>query len=186
MSHTFPLTRKFERGYDPTEVESFLADVRRAYEVDRDTVGSDGHVLDSAAIRRVSFGLRKHGYSTAHVDAALDRLEDAFSARERLAATQKIGEDEWLAATREKAREILARIERAPRRKFRSSGAKMGYHRDDVDEFAGVLSDYFRLGTPLSVDNVRTVVFRQKRRGYDEAQVDFLLDAVIDVILAVR
>jgi DivIVA domain-containing protein len=33
---------------------------------------------------------------------------------------------------------------------------------------------------------VRTVVFRGKKRGYTETQVDLLLDAVIDVMLAVR
>ena len=37
--------------------------------------------LDSRGIRRMSFSLQKGGYSTTHVDAALERLEDAFSAR---------------------------------------------------------------------------------------------------------
>ena len=38
----------------------------------------------------------------------------------------------------------------------------------------------------MSVDQVRTAVFRTKKRGYNETQVDLLLDAVIDVMLAVR
>ena len=41
-------------------------------------------------------------------------------------------------------------------------------------------------GKPMSVDHVRTVVFGSKKRGYNEQQVDLLLDAVIDVMLAVR
>ena len=38
----------------------------------------------------------------------------------------------------------------------------------------------------MSVEQVRTVVFRSTKRGYNETQVDLLLDAVIDVMLAVR
>ena len=45
---------------------------------------------------------------------------------------------------------------------------------------------YFQHGKPLSVDQVRTVVFRGVKRGYNEQQVDLLLDSVIDVMLAVR
>jgi DivIVA domain-containing protein len=33
---------------------------------------------------------------------------------------------------------------------------------------------------------VRTVAFRSRLRGYREWQVDLLLDAVVDVMLAVR
>ncbi|WP_354002861.1 DivIVA domain-containing protein [Microbacterium elymi] len=32
---------------------------------------------------------------------------------------------------------------------------------------------------------MRTVAFRMQRRGYREAQVDAVLDAVVDVMLAV-
>jgi DivIVA domain-containing protein len=38
----------------------------------------------------------------------------------------------------------------------------------------------------MSVDEVRTVVFRPARGGYDESQVDYLLDAVVAVMLAVK
>jgi DivIVA domain-containing protein len=61
-----------------------------------------------------------------------------------------------------------------------------GYHRTDVDAFAFRLTNYFRDGRPMSIDEVRTVAFRQKKGGYREAQVDMLLDAVVRVMLAVR
>ena len=38
----------------------------------------------------------------------------------------------------------------------------------------------------MSIDEVRTVAFRPRRGGYREAQVDMLLDTVVDVMLAVR
>jgi DivIVA domain-containing protein len=38
----------------------------------------------------------------------------------------------------------------------------------------------------MSVEQVRTIVFRSRKGGYNETQVDLLLDAVINVMLAVR
>ena len=61
-----------------------------------------------------------------------------------------------------------------------------GYSVDDVDRFTGRLASYFEKGTPITVDDVRTVVFRPQRGGYREVQVDIVLDAVVDVMLAVR
>ena len=61
-----------------------------------------------------------------------------------------------------------------------------GYHPADVDVFAERMVGYFQHGKTLSVDQVRTVVFRTAKRGYNEQQVDLLLDSVIDVMLAVR
>ncbi|MCU1637163.1 MAG: transporter permease, partial [Cryobacterium sp.] len=39
---------------------------------------------------------------------------------------------------------------------------------------------------PVTVDDVRTAVFRPERGGYREEQVDAVLDSVVDVMLAVR
>jgi len=61
-----------------------------------------------------------------------------------------------------------------------------GYHPKDVDAFAKRLGGYFREGKPLSLTEVRSIVFRPKHGGYREAQVDALLDAVVEVMLAVR
>ncbi len=55
-----------------------------------------------------------------------------------------------------------------------------------MDAFTNRLVGYFQAGKPMSVDHVRTIVFGSKKRGYNEQQVDLLLDAVIDVMLAVR
>jgi len=146
VSSTFPTVPKGKRGYDVDEVDSFLADARKAYAGDA-SIG-----IDSARIRRTAFGLTKSGYSTAHVDAALERLEDAFAGHR----FDRVG--------------ILT----------------TGYHPRDVDRLTRRLHGYFTDGRPLSIDDVRSSVFRPRRGGYRESQVDLLLDTVVDVMLAVR
>jgi DivIVA domain-containing protein len=184
VSQTFPRARSSRPGYKVDEVEKFLAAARVAYSAEP---GDTGTIITAEAIRHIAFGLEKGGYSTLAVDAALERLEEAFAARERERVAGAVGDEAWFADARDKAREILARLERPNKKKFRSSGVfKLGYDKRDVDEFADTLVAYFREGTPVPIDDVRQVAFRSRTRGYSEAQVDLVLDAVVDVMLAVR
>ncbi|CAN5157668.1 hypothetical protein BH09ACT6_BH09ACT6_10410 [soil metagenome] len=187
MSQSFPFSRKSALGYNVEEVEGFLARARKAYEAQPGTNPAGSAEIDSTSIRRVSFGLEKGGYSPEHVDAALERLEDAFVARERARAQREIGEEGWFTRSRERAREIVARLERLDGHKFkRANPLTGGYNRDDVDAFCDRLTAYFRSGAAVTVAEVRGVVFRPRLGGYNEAQVDLVLDAVVDVMLAVR
>ena len=184
MSQTFPRSRSSRPGYKVDEVEKFLAAARIAYSAEP---GDTGTIITAEAIRHMAFGLEKGGYSTLAVDAALERLEEAFAAREREKASSSVGDEAWFADARDRAREILARLERPAKHRFRGSGMfKLGYDKRDVDEFAEQLTSYFREGTAVSVDDVRQVSFRSRTGGYSEAQVDLVLDAVIDVMLSVR
>jgi DivIVA domain-containing protein len=98
-----------------------------------------------------------------------------------------MGDRKWLDEARGTAQVILNRLGRPEGERFdRASIFTIGYNKREVDRFAKRLIRYFRDGIPMSVDEVRTVVFRQQRHGYREAQVDLLLDAVVDVMLAVR
>ncbi|CAN5532640.1 hypothetical protein BH10ACT7_BH10ACT7_05160 [soil metagenome] len=183
MSTTFPRSRKSRLGYDVDQVEDFLEEARRAYTADRGTLS----VVNSETIRTTAFRMQKGGYSTTHVDAALERLEDAFAARERKRAMAEAGDAAWYAKARTAAQAILDRLARDKGHRFSRVGPlTTGYDPKDVDAFADRLVGYFQHGKPMSVDQVRTVVFRGKKRGYNEAQVDLLLDSVIDVMLAVR
>jgi DivIVA domain-containing protein len=184
VSQTFPRARSSRPGYKVDEVEKFLAAARVAYSAEP---GDTGTIITAETIRHMAFGLEKGGYSTLAVDAALERLEEAFAARERERAAAAMGDEAWFADARDRAREILARLERPDKKKFRGSGVfKLGYDKKDVDEFAHTLVAYFREGTAVSVDDVRQVAFGSRTRGYSEAQVDLVLDAVVDVMLAVR
>jgi DivIVA domain-containing protein len=184
VSELFPRTRSSSLGYDLDEVDEFLARARTAYD-ERDDAGE--YTLTSELVRRTAFGMQKGGYDPRAVDAALERLEDAFALRERDRAYREQGDEEWFAEARARAAEILARLERPDGERFAAAGfLRQGYHRKDVDAFAGELVQYFRSGALVTVSDVRTAVFRPKRGGYSESQVDALLDAVVDVMLAVR
>ena len=82
---------------------------------------------------------------------------------------------------------LVNRLSRPSGHRFsRTSFLSVGYSRADVDRFANKLVKYFEAGFPITVDDVRGVVFKPERGGYREAQVDAVLDAVVDVMLAVR
>lgn len=178
----FPVTSGRAKGYDRDAVNAFLEHARVAYE---DPDLDPG--FTSSAIREWAFPVSRHGYAVGAVDAALGRIEDAFAARERAEGIAHGGVDAWVTAARGSAQEILDRLRRADRHKFRRVGMmRFGYRVDEVDLVAGKLAAYFETGQTISVEQVRQIAFRMQRRGYDEAQVDAVLDGVVDVMLAVR
>lgn len=182
MSTTFPRTGKKTPGYAVTQVEEFLASARRAYD-EADPSAS----LTAEQIRSTAFSMAKDGYSPGHVDAALERLEDAFAARERAKVTASVGEQAWLAEAQTEAQVLVTRLRRPAGQRFRrSSFLSIGYNRSDVDRFSARLVKYFESDFPLTVDDVRGAVFRPQRGGYRENQIDAVLDSVVDVMLAVR
>ncbi|MGV1035113.1 MAG: DivIVA domain-containing protein [Microbacteriaceae bacterium] len=181
-STVFPQAERGRPGYDPEEVDAFLAAAKSAYD------GAPTDIPVSVeSIRGHAFSLKRGGYSTAHVDAALERLEDVFASRRRDDAMAAGGEALVLQSARDIAQAIVNRIARPVGRRFKRVGPfTLGYHRGDVDQFADKLMRYFTEGWPITVADVRTAVFREQRGGYREDQVDAVLDATVDVMLAVR
>ena len=164
-------------------MEDFLEEARRAY----GAAPGQLTVVTAASIKHTAFPMQKGGYATAQVDAALERLEDAFASREREQRLHEAGDEAWYAAARRTAQEILDRLARPVGSRFDRVGLlSSGYHPKDVDQFADRLTTFFHDGEPVAVDEVRTVAFRSQRGGYREAQVDLVLDTVVDVMLAVR
>ncbi|HEY5319855.1 MAG TPA: DivIVA domain-containing protein [Galbitalea sp.] len=183
MSTTFPRTRQSKAGYDVDEVEDFLEEARRAYSAEPGAPV----IVSAESIRHTAFDMQKGGYSVVHVDAALERLEDAFAARERERGMAEAGDAAWYGRARETAQEVLDRLDRPAGHRFkRVNFLRLGYHPKDVDAFGDELTGYFQDGSPITVEQVRTIAFRTKRGGYNEAQVDLLLDSVVGVMLAVR
>lgn len=181
MSTTFPKVRR-GRGYDIAEVEDFLEDARRAYTGDR----GSAQVVDATFIRQVGFTMRRGGYSPSHVDSALERLEDAFAARERDRILTELGDNGVYQQARYDAQLLLDRATRPRGRRFRRVGVLTGgYSVREVDVFADRLARYLQAGDPLTVAEVREVVFSRQRGGYQETQVDVVLDAVVELLQTV-
>lgn len=167
-------------GYEPEEVDRFVAAARASYD-------GRGARMTSEDIRRTAFAMRRRGYATAQVDAALERLEDAFATRERERVLAGGGERAFYADTRQLAKEIIGRLERPDGKRFARVGFfRIGYAVRDVDRFASEARAYFEQGSQVAVDRVRSVAFRPQRGGYSEAQVDLLIDGLVEAMLAVR
>ncbi|MGO2683113.1 DivIVA domain-containing protein [Microbacterium sp.] len=175
----FRTTSGRERGYHRAAVDTFLAAARESFESESG--------LTAAEVRIASFPLVREGYIVGDVDAALGRIEDAFAARIREQAVRSGGAEEWVVEARTQAQEILDHLARPRRRKFARTGfLTFGYRIDEVDHVAARIVRYLRDGEDLTVEQLRSAAFRMQRGGYREEQVDALLDAAIDVILAVR
>lgn len=180
MPSTFPRERNGRLGYDPQEVDRFIA-IARA-EFDRSEGG-----LKSIDIRQTGFTMRRGGYATPAVDSALERLEDAFAIRERDSAVRTGGERAYYAGTRQLAKEIIGRLEREDGKRFTRVGfSRIGYSVADVDRFAQEARSFFEDGSNVPVERVRSIAFRAKRGGYSEAQVDLLIDGLVEAMLSVR
>jgi DivIVA domain-containing protein len=175
----FSLTSGRTRGYHRAAVDTFLAAARTAFEGNGD--------LTAADVRVASFPLVKSGYVVAEVDAALGRVEDALAGRERERVVRDQGAGAWVDKAREEAQGILDHLARRRKHRFARSGMlTFGYRIDEVDHVSTRIVRYLRDGEPLTVEQLRSAAFRMQRGGYREEQVDALLDATIDVILAVR
>lgn len=176
----FSLTTGRVRGYHRAAVDTFLAAARAAFEGDADD-------LSAADVRVASFPLVKNGYVVAEVDAALGRVEDALAARARDRVVRSQGAGAWVEQARDDAQVILDHLARPKRQRFARTGVlTFGYRIDEVDHVGTRIARYLRDGEPLTAEQLRSAAFRMQRGGYREEQVDALLDATVDVILAVR
>ena len=180
VAPSFPVLPRREKGYQRAAVDTFLARARRAFEDDAEGIGS-------ADIRAASFPMVRGGYDVPAVDAALARVEEAFAQRERALVVSTDGASAWVGRARTDAQVILDHLTRAPGHKFARTGMlTFGYRIDEVDHVAKRIVRFLRDGDALTAEQVRQTAFRMQRRGYREEQVDALLDATIDVLLAIR
>ena len=81
------------------------------------------------------------------------------------------------------AEDLRDRLLRAPKSRFRKAKGA-GYKRAEVDAFSERILDYLATGVGLTLPEVRRVTFASARGGYDESQVDYALDVLIDIMLA--
>lgn len=172
-----------KQGYDPDEVDDFFTHARQVYET------GPSAALSSKDVRGVAFDMVRGGYVTSAVDAALDRLEAAFVARQRAEFVARNGQEAWMARLSEQARSLYGRLSRPDGDRFGPpEGRAQGYEPADVDALCHRLVAYFDKGTPLSAAEVRSATFRSRKGGnaYAEPPVDAFLARAVEVLLGVE
>lgn len=184
METNFPRMSGWKNGYDPAQVDSFFKRARESFESDTPQPGD----LDARAVRTVGFDLVRNGYHVGVVDAALDRLEDAFAKRSRDRLIASSGEDAWVKELTRAASSLRGRLAREYGKRFNHpEKGQIGYDVEEVDDLCDRINGYFTQGKPMSVDEVRRVLFRTRKgtRAYDEDQVDAFIDRVVEVMASV-
>lgn len=179
-------------GYDPAQVDAFLERAHALYD-------SEGMNLTQHDIQNVSFDLRKNGYVIAQVDAALGRLERAVVDKQTTWEIAQHGRVTWKAKTEKLYHEVQNHAERNERERFKSGAPKQSsYDKKQVDRLVdqivdkaaaalgvdGVTEDDVRSLADLNADTVNNVIFTQRKgkRGYDERQVDYFLNACVQLL----
>lgn len=179
-------------GYDPAQVDAFLERAHALYD-------SEGMNLTQHDIQNVSFDLRKNGYVIAQVDAALGRLERAVVDKQTTWEIAQHGRVTWKAKTEKLYHEVQNHAERDERERFKSGAPKQpSYDKKQVDRLVdqivdkaaaalgvdGVTEDDVRSLADLNADTVNNVIFTQRKgkRGYDERQVDYFLNACVQLL----
>lgn len=181
---TFPRMTGLKTGYDPEQVDSFFRRAKESFDREASQPGD----LDSRAVRTVGFDLIRGGYHVAVVDAALDRLEDAFAKRARDRMITKVGRGAWMTELSRAAASLRGRLTRPEGERFhRAASREYGYDVVQVDAMCDRINRYFTAGEAMSVDEVRRVIFKSRRgaKGYDEDQVDAFIDRVVEVMSSV-
>lgn len=177
MSFSFPLAQPEKPGYEKSQVDSFVAMARAQY------ADASQDILTANQLRNTEFDLVHGGYDLVAVDTAMDRLEDAFAARE--IQRQKLFRGDFAVNDRlERITEIVrGRLERPKRKKFSNVGFLLrGYDRKQVDLLCAQVADHLNSGNQLHLNVVRRAIFTAKRGGYVESQVDAFIDRVVEIL----
>jgi DivIVA domain-containing protein len=177
MSFTFPRVESKKPGYAPEQVDQFLSRARAQF-----NNPVDGGVT-AHEVRNTEFDLIHGGYAPEVIDGAMDKLEDSFAGREIQRQKAEKGSyalDDRLARVIELVR---GRINRPKGQRFSNTGLLLrGYSRKQVDSLCEHITRHFDSQAPISIDEVRRVVFNAKRGGYVESQVDAFIDRVIEAL----
>lgn len=169
---SFRRVRGLGKGYDVSQVDAFLTRVL-------------GGSVSAAQVRSVGFDLVRGGYEVDAVDQALDQLEDRLAVSERRDEQASLGDRRFVSQITSQAQVLRARLARPHGDRFaRATTWAPAYDVTDVDELCDLVADYFDGVQPLTVDGLRSAVFRSRRgsRGYSESAVDGFLDRVVAVM----
>lgn len=175
MAERFPLAQKL--GYSPAQVDEFLDLAKRQY------LDPAADVIDVKNVRGQRFDLVKHGYSISTVDLAMEKLEDVFAQRELESNFDQLGLELFTVETDELRKLISERISRKKKKRFaRRRWPNRGYNRRQVDLLCSQVAKHIDGSAPVTAQDIRISVFKTKRGGYAEHQVDAFIDKVVELI----
>ena len=175
MSANFKRVPETQLGYEPNQVDATIALARQQFSE------PTSRVIGASGLRTSQFELVKGGYEVASVDAALDRLDDAFAQNEAnrlIALSGHHGARDYVANL---GHTLVERASRPSAKKFRRTGwfAK-GYSRRQVDAIVSLVRESVQSQDELAVSYLRQVVFSPRWGGYRENQVDAFIDRAIE------
>jgi DivIVA domain-containing protein len=177
MSSQFKLMPGNKWGYDPAAVDPVIELARRQFEE------PGANLIDAATLRKAAFPLVKGGYRITAVDAALDRLDEAFAQKEAQLLVERDGRASALDYVDSIRATLLARASRPRGKRFKRTGFfSKGYSPRRVDALVAAVAN--ELGAPgsLTVAALREQAFTPSWRGYNEAQVDAFIDRSVEVL----
>lgn len=174
----FKSVPKREFGYHTGQVDEFITAARDAYETESG--------ITSDTVQNKTFDLVRGGYRTDQVDQVLERLEDALRRAERDEYIVTYGQQAWDLRLIDRLEELNGRLDRQRGEKFRPADAAVqGYNVDDVEACMAKITGHLQDEEHIRIDDVRNITFRAQKGpfGYDEAQVDAFLLAVIELLV---
>lgn len=177
MSYSFPSADAKALGYVKPQVDEFVELARLQF------ADSNLELVTSNLIRNTEFDLTAGGYLVSAVDTAMDRLEDAFAARE--VQRQKLFRGEFAVTDRlDRVTEIVrGRLLRSKGKKFsRVNYLYRGYDKKQVDKLCQLIENHLSQKEPLQINTIRRSIFKAKRGGYVESQVDAFIDRVVEIL----
>ena len=179
----FATVPMLKTGYSKAEVDEFFEVAKAAYE------GRSAEAVTAATIQATTFELVRGGYETHEVDAALDRLEAAFVAKQRAAFVATHGQQAWMAALADRARTLYPRLGRPDGAKFAPPvRGQQGYKASEVDALCARLVGYFDRHEPITSAQVRAAAFSPAKGAgaYAEGPVDAFFARAVEVLLGVE
>jgi len=177
LTKKFALTKGRKHGYSVEQVDAFIEMARQQYEK------PEGYLLASERVRETEFDLVRGGYNVIEVDSALDRIEDALADRELKRKRESRGEHALVDQMQRTSEIVKTRAERPKKRRFeRVSWPARGYNRKQVDVLCNLVLEHLVNSEPLTMSEVRRIVFSAQRGGYAENQVDAFIDRVIQIL----
>lgn len=175
MPDKFPRAKKL--GYAIEQVDEFLLHARAQF------LDPEKSEMDVLTIRATRFDLAKNGYSISTVDAAMEKLEDVFAQRELERKFDLDGHEAFLEETNQLRDLLLNRVTKKKAKRFaRRLWPLRGYNRRQVDGLCSLLANHLNQSEPLVLKDVRLTVFKPKRGGYAEYQVDAFIDRIVELL----